>query len=87
MQADAAVLIAELRRLGETALAEKLDRAQYGSTSGEILGDIGAALLQRAGLKAKLSDEARRAWDNLRAEVDRAYPGWSFRSLFTWRKR
>ena len=87
MQADADVLIAELRRIGEPALAEALDRAQYGSTSGEILNGIGAALLHHRDVKPKLGDEGRRAWDNLRAEVDRAYPGWTFRSWFNWRKR
>ena len=87
MQADAELLIAEARRIGEAALAEELDRAQCGSTSGEILNGIGAALLQHKGVKAKLGDEARKAWNNLRGEVDRAYPGWSLRSLFSWRKR
>ena len=90
MQADAGVLIAELRRIGEAALADELDRAQYGSTSGEILGGIGAALLGRAEVRRRLGAEGGRAWDNLRAEVDRAYPGWSFRSrlarLWPWRK-
>jgi len=91
MQADADALIPELRRIGETAVAEKLDRALYGSTSGEILNGIGAALLQHQDVRAKLGDEAGEAWDNLRAEVDRAYPGWGFTSrlarLWTWRKR
>ena len=91
MQADADVLIAELRRIGETAVADKLDRAQYGATSGEILNGIGAALLHHHDARAKLGDPGRQAWDNLRAEVDRAYPGWAFRTrlsrLWTWRKR
>lgn len=87
MHADAEVLIAELRRIGEPALANQLDRAQYGSTGSEILGDVGAALFQHAQVRKRLGDEALRAWDNLRAEADRAFPGWRFRRLFSWRKR
>ena len=87
MQADADILIAELRRIGEAQLADEIDRAQYGSTGSEILGDIGAALLRHSDVKPRLGTEGKRAWDNLRAEVDRAFPGWSFRSWFTRRKR
>jgi len=87
MQPDADVLIAELRRAGEAALADLIDKAQYGSTGSEILGDIGAALFRHREVKAKLGPEGKQAWNNLRAEVDRAYPGWSFRSLFSWRKK
>ena len=88
---DTERLIDELRRIGEVPLAEQLDKAQYGSTGSEILGDIGAALLGHAEARAKLSPEGRGAWDRLKAQVDRAFPGWSFRSrlarFFSWSRR
>ena len=78
-------------RIGEPALAELIDRAQFGSTGTEILDGIGAALFSHPQARAKLGPEGKRAWDRLKAQVDRAFPGWSFRSrlarLFSWSKR
>jgi hypothetical protein len=82
MQDDAALLIAELKRVGEPAFADQLDRAQHGSTSGEILDGIGAALLRYIHVRAKLRPACQRSWDELRAQADRAYPGWTF-----WRRK
>ena len=87
---DTETLIGELRRIGESRLAELIDKAEYGSTGTEILGDIGATLLRHAEARARLGPEGQQAWDSLRAQVDRAFPGWGFRSrlarLFSWSK-
>jgi hypothetical protein len=55
----------------------------------EELRRCGEPALARA--RAKLGPDGRRAWDSLRTQVDRAFPGWTFRSrlarLFSWSKR
>ena len=57
-----------LSGLGHAEVADAIDRAMYGSTSGEILGDLGVALRRVADT---LPEESARALDLL-SFVDQA---------------
>lgn len=70
------VLQAALREVGHAQAADALDHAERGgSTSTEILGDIGRVLHQHHALRAHLDAAGRTAWDALLLAVYRAYPG------------
>jgi hypothetical protein len=65
-----------LRTGGHADAAQELDRAERGgSTSTEILGNIGQVLHRHHALRATLDAPARAAWDALLHAVYRAYPG------------
>jgi hypothetical protein len=72
---DLAAVVAELRRAAEPAVADALlEAVGAGSTSGEILGGVGAILRARRALRSGLGETAARAWDAVMADVERAFP-------------
>ena len=72
---DLGAVVAELRRAGQPAVADRLvDAVSAGSTSGEILGGVGVVLREQRALRSQLGDAAAGAWDAVIAEVDRAFP-------------
>ncbi len=77
---DLGTLVAELRRAGLPEVADRLvDAARAGSTSGEILCDVGVVLRDHRALRARLGAAGTGAWDAVMADVNRVYPGtrWS----------
>ena len=61
---DLATVVAELRRIGQPAVADLLvDAVRAGATSSEILGGVGAVLRSHRALRSRLSDSAATAWD------------------------
>ena len=70
LHGDAQRLAEDLRRSGAEALAEPLEVALFGSTSGEILCGLGAALqrISRRGSGASTGNRERAR--SLRREVD-----------------
>ncbi len=69
-------VVADLRRIGESAMADRLvDAVIGGATSGEILDGVGCALRDHRALRPRLGDTAMDAWDRVQADVDRAYGG------------
>ena len=72
---DLGAVVAELRRADQPGVADQLiDAVRAGSTSGEILGGVGAVLRPQRALRSRLSDSAKKGWDAVIAEVDRAFP-------------
>lgn len=90
---DLGAVVVELRRSGQASVADKLvDAVRGGATSGEIVGCVGVLLRDHRDLRAGLSEEARRAWDRVLADVFRAFPGerpahWLARLLGPLRRR
>ena len=64
------LLAEDLRRAGAEALAEPLEVALCGSTSGEILCDLGGALLRVSRRGSGASADARAKAKALRRAVD-----------------
>jgi hypothetical protein len=72
---DLAAVVAEMRRATQSEVADRLlDAVQAGSTSGEILGGVGAVLREKRALRAELQDAAAHAWDSVMADVEKAFP-------------
>ena len=72
-------VVIELRRIGQPAVADMLvDAALTGSTSSEIVGNIGIVLRDHRALRSQLSDSALNAWDAIMADVNRAFSGSKF---------
>lgn len=67
-------LVAELRQIGQALVAESMLDALSGSTSGEILGDLGLSMRKHRTLRAQLSDIAMQAWDTIMADINKNYP-------------
>lgn len=66
----------ELERLEqEPAAAALRDAERTSATSGEILDRLGCVLEEHRRLRRLLSEPGKQAWDDLQAQVDRAYPG------------
>lgn len=75
-----AEVIADARRAGADAVADALERAvTSGSTSGEILGNLGQVLRAHRELRAALLPPAQAQWDAVLAKVHGAYPGSALR--------
>lgn len=73
---DLGTVVAELRRANQTAAADSLvDAVRAATTSGEILGGVGAVLRERRAFRSQLSESAAKSWDAVMADVDKAFPG------------
>ena len=72
-------VVIELRRINHPSVADKLiDAAMTGSTSSEIVGNIGIILRDHRALRSQLSDSALSAWDTIMADINRAFSGSKF---------
>ena len=71
------IVIAELRRIGKNAEADRLQQAadMTATTSSELLGEIGTVLWDNAALRSELGEDGRAAWDRVEESVNRAFPG------------
>ena len=73
---DLGTVVVALREAGRGDVADRLvDAVRAGASSSEILGDVGLVLREERALRSRLGDPARRAWDGVRADVRRAFPG------------
>ena len=73
---DLGTVVVALREAGRGDVADRLvDAVRAGASSSEILGDVGVVLREERALRSSLGDPARRAWDGVRADVRRAFPG------------
>lgn len=73
---DLGTVVAELRRAGHVAAADRLvDAVIAGATSGEILDGVAVALREHRALRSGLGAAGARAWDAVMDDVHRAYPG------------
>jgi len=72
---DLGMVVAELRRAGQSDAADRLlDAVGIATTSGEILDGVGVVLRERRAFRSQLSDAAARAWDAVMTDVDKAFP-------------
>ena len=72
---DLAIVVAELRRIERSEVADQLVGAvSIASSSSEILGGVGVVLRDRRALRTRLSEPGKRAWNLVIADVHRAYP-------------
>lgn len=72
-------VVLELRRINQSSVADKLiDAAMTGSTSSEIVGNIGIILRDHRALRPQLGDSAISAWDAIMDDVTRAFSGSKF---------
>ncbi len=73
---DLGTVVAALRYAGRADVADRLVGAvRAGASSSEILDGVGVVLRDERGLRSRLGDPARRAWDAVMADVRRAFPG------------
>lgn len=73
------VVVTELRRIGQPAVADMLvEAARSGVSSSEILGNIGIVLRDHSALRSRLDYPAINAWDSIMADVGRAFRGSKF---------
>jgi len=73
------IVVAELRRIGQVDVADKLVNAFLsGTASSEIVGHIGLLLRDHYTLRPQLSDSTLNAWDAIMADVSRAFRGSKF---------
>lgn len=80
---DLGVVVAELRRADQPAVADLLvDAVRAGSTASEIVGGVGVVLRDHRALRSRLGDPAVAAWDAVMADVRRAFPGSRFGQWF-----
>ena len=79
---DFATLVAELRRIGRSDVADLLvDAVRAGACGSEILGNIGIVLRSHRALWSQLDNPGARAWDLVMADVNRSDP---LRRLVEW---
>lgn len=80
---DLSTLVAELRRIDQAAVADRLLGAvRTGATPGEILDAVGVVLREQRALRSRVGEPGARAWDAVMADVQRAYPGSSLGHWF-----
>ncbi len=66
----------DLRRIGESAVADRLvDAVIAGATGSEIIGEVGLVLREHRKLRSRLCDTARDSWDSVKDDVFRANHG------------
>lgn len=72
---DLGAVVAELRGADRAAVADLLvDAVAAGVSSSEILGGVGVVLREHRALRSRLSASGASAWDEVLADVHRAYP-------------
>ena len=82
------VLVIELRRIGQDAVADQLVTATLaGATSTEILGEVGVVLRKNRKLRASLNDDGIAAWKSVKADVVRAFSPSFLGYHWGWKKK
>ena len=72
---DLGIVVAELRRSGQPAVADLLvDAVRAGATSSEILGGVGAVLHDHRALRSRLGRPVAGARGAVMGDVHRAFP-------------
>jgi hypothetical protein len=72
-------VVSELRRIGQSEVADKLvDAASKGTSSSEIVGNVGIVLRDHDELRPQLGESAIRAWDAILGDVRRVFSGSKF---------
>lgn len=79
MWPELGTVVTELRYIDQSAVADTLVHAALtGTTTREILENIGLILTKHRALRLQLSDAAIDAWDAVMAEVSHAFRGSKF---------
>lgn len=71
---ELAIVAADLRRIGKTAVAEMLvEAARRKPGAVDIIGSVGIVLRNHSMLREQLSEKASFAWDIIMTDVSRAF--------------